>query len=109
MGETAAAEYLQGKGYSVIARNFRGRRGEIDLVVRDGESVVFVEVKTWDRNNTADLEYSINSLKKRRIIRTSRLFLSTHPDLLTSRIRFDVVLVTHRSEEITHIENAFGG
>ena len=108
-GELVAAEYLQAKGYQLIAKNFRNRKGEIDLVARHEDSIVFVEVKTWNYNGAADLEYSINEKKRQRIIQASRFFMGTHPELASCRIRFDVILIANQLHEINHLENAFGG
>ena len=107
-GETMAAEYLMERGYSVLARNYRSRRGEIDLVVADGNRIVFVEVKNWDRNGVPELEQAINRTKQQRILATARLFMASHPELAASGVRFDVMLISCGMKEITHLEDAFG-
>lgn len=106
-GEQRAEAYLQAKGYSVLARNFRTRRGEVDIVARNDERVVFVEVKSWDVLGVDSLEYSIGPRKRQRILAASRWFLRANPDLMDRRVGFDVILV--RGSGITHLEDAFTG
>jgi putative endonuclease len=106
-GEGKAAEYLQTKGYEVLARNFRTRRGEIDLIVRKAGRVAFVEVKSWDALGRDSLGEAIDRRKRRRITETARHFLHEHPPAPGSRFAFDVILLSGR--DIVHIEDAFDG
>jgi len=106
-GERKAAEYLQAGGYEVLARNYRTRRGEIDLVVRRGGRVAFVEVKNWTALGLERLGQAIGAQKRRRIVAAARHFLHEHPPAPGSTFAFDVVLLKGR--EITHIEDAFDG
>jgi hypothetical protein len=64
-GEMKAAEYLRGKGYALVARNFRSRTGEIDIIAEKDGVLAFVEVKAWEAFGEADLEYSIGRTKPR--------------------------------------------
>ena len=107
-GEARAAQYLMKQGYSILTRNFRSRRGEIDLVVSDGNKIVFVEVKNWDRNGIPELEQAINRTKQKRILAAARLYMALHPDLAAEGVRFDVMLISNGMKEITHLEDAFG-
>jgi putative endonuclease len=77
----------------ILAFNFRSRRGEVDLVARDGDTLVFVEVKTWARRGFADLEYGVNGEKQRRIIETAKYFLAAHREYNEMSVRFDVVFI----------------
>jgi putative endonuclease len=106
-GERKAAEYLQAKGYEVLARNYRTRRGEIDLVARKGGKVVFVEVKNWTALGQDSLGQAIGAEKRHRIVSAARHFLHEHPPAPGCSFAFDVVLLKER--EITHIEDAFDG
>lgn len=106
-GENRAERFLCGHGYKVVARNFRSRRGEIDLVVEKGDSIVFVEVKNWDYLDTADLEYSVDRRKQKRICETSRYFIHSHPEFGKRRVGFDVILVSRKTSKVIHYENAF--
>ena len=103
-GETAARDYLREKGYTILEENFSGRMGEIDLIARDGEVIVFVEVKA--RENT-DYGYPIEAItpqKVRKIVLTAQQYL-VRKRLLGRDVRFDVVEILRG--EINHVENAF--
>lgn len=108
-GEAAAVKYLERNGYRVVERNFHCRRGEVDIIVRKNEELVFVEVKNWDALTIDSIEHSLNSLKKQRIIGTANYFIHCHPELKESRIRFDLIFIHGELSEIDHIENAFNG
>jgi putative endonuclease len=108
-GERRAERFLRGKGYTLLARNFRSRRGEIDIIVEKEGRIVFVEVKNWDYLDDGDLEYAIDRRKRGRILATSRLFLHTHPEFRDRRIGFDVILVSSKTERVLHYEDAFSG
>jgi len=107
LGEDAAASYLESKGWKVLARNFRVRVGEIDLVVLQGDTVAFVEVKSWKTVPREDLAWSVGPRKRSRIARAARLFLSRRPDLADAHQRFDVVFVGGEENSIEHIAAAF--
>ncbi|HET8947514.1 MAG TPA: YraN family protein [Candidatus Polarisedimenticolia bacterium] len=108
--EEAAARFLETRGMRVLARSFRTRSGEIDLVARDGEVLVFVEVKaraslSWGRPSEA-----VGWRKRARLERAARVFLlrQGNPE---PPCRFDVVEVLARPGEpwsFRHIEDAFG-
>jgi putative endonuclease len=106
-GETEAAEYLQLKGYSIIARNFRGKRGEIDAVGKTGPVLVFFEIKTVTSIDFTTVEYLLDSRKRKRIIAVSKEFLFLHPEHSDCCIRYDVLYINNEKKEIRHIENAF--
>ncbi|MBA7543314.1 hypothetical protein ES705_35644 [subsurface metagenome] len=108
-GEVAAVKYLEKKGYKVVERNFRCRRGEIDIIARKDEELVFVEVKNWDALTIDSVEHSLNSLKKQRLIETAHYFIHCHPELKESRIRFDLIFIHGELSKIDHFENAFNG
>ncbi|MEE9613500.1 MAG: YraN family protein [Thermodesulfobacteriota bacterium] len=91
-GEDEAARVLKKNGYKVIERNFRCRRGEIDLIATDGETIVFVEVKARGRGSIGSPEEAVDSRKRDRIIKAAREYLmrSGQSD---RQVRFDVVSV----------------
>lgn len=92
--EAIAALLLQLKGYRVLARRMKTRAGEIDLVVRRGRSLVFVEVKARQ-----DMDAAANALQGRqraRLARAAEIFIGTRPALMDLDIRFDLVLVVPR-------------
>ncbi len=89
--ERLAAWRLQLAGYRVIARNFRVGTGEVDLVVRRGKILAFVEVKA--RADEATAAYSILMQQQRRIRNAAAAFLAQRPDLAMLDSRFDAVLI----------------
>ncbi len=108
IGETIAAVYLRRKGYRLIARNVRTRRGEIDLVARHGNELVFVEVKSWRRVPLEGLEHAVDRRKQQRILQVARAYVACKPERCALRQRFDVILI-RRGEVALHVEGAFEG
>jgi len=104
-GESAAAFLLEEKGMKILERNFRSRIGEIDIIAMESEILVFVEVKTWSSYGIEALEHAINEKKQRKIIETSKYFLSLHREYRYMAIRFDVIFVSPSG--ITHLASAF--
>jgi putative endonuclease len=106
-GERAAARFLRLRGMRVITRGYRTRHGEIDLIVRDGDILVFVEVKSRRQGVPAE---AVTLEKQRRITLAALHFLRKH-DLLDIRSRFDIVAIVWPDERgeprIEHIPNAF--
>jgi putative endonuclease len=104
-GERQAEAFLVGQGYEVLARNFRTRRGEVDLIVRRPGRLAFVEVKKWDALPRESLGQAIGPLKRRRIVEVARHWLARHPR--SERPCFDVILL--RGGEVLHLPDAFDG
>jgi putative endonuclease len=108
-GEAAAAKFLKDLGYRIAARNYRCPVGEIDLIVLDGSTVVFVEVKSRASADAADPEVTVHEQKRRRLTRAAKYFLSSKPEL-DSPYRFDVVAVVLPETgpaEVEHFIDAF--
>jgi putative endonuclease len=109
-GERAAERYLARRGYKIVARRDRWRRGELDLVAVEGRTVVFVEVKTRRSVDHGRPAEAITPEKQRRLTRSALLYLRTH-GLLECQARFDVVAIlwaeSQRRPDIQHIKNAF--
>ena len=102
--ETRAAAYLIAKGHRIVARRWRSPVGEVDIVARRRNTLIFVEVKARERLD--DAAAAILPRQQRRIIAAAEAWLARHPDDVNSNIRFDVVLVAPRSLP-RHIEAAF--
>jgi len=109
-GETAACEFLKSKNIRVLKRNYRERGGEIDIIAKDGETVVFAEVKTRATAAFGAPAEFVDYKKQEKIIKTAVSFLGTD-DI---DMRFDVIEVIYekRAEklavtEINHIKGAF--
>lgn len=102
--ESLAAEYLQRQGIVILERNYRNRTGEIDLIGRDGEFLVFVEVKYRRDLRTGDPAEAVTARKQQRIRRTAQYYLYSHR-CGNVPCRFDVVSIL--GEEIRWIPDAF--
>lgn len=105
-GEDLVEEYLRKKGYDILDRNFRKSFGEIDIIARIDEIVVFVEVKTRKNKDFANPSEAVTISKQQKIIKASQAYLMEN-DLTDSIIRFDVAEVIRVDGEINYIENAF--
>jgi putative endonuclease len=92
MGEDLACAELERRGYAILARRYRCRRGEIDIVAREGRTTVFVEVKTRDGHAFGSGADAINWIKRRRIVACAADYLARH-GLLGKACRFDVVAI----------------
>lgn len=104
-GEDEAARYLEGRGMRLVARNFRTRRGEVDLIALDGDALVFVEVKAWDVFPAEDLERSLDGRKIDRIVETAKIFLLRNRQYSCMSVRFDVVFIG--GGDLRHLASAF--
>ncbi len=103
-GEAVAENFLCQKGMSVIARRYRGADGEIDLVMLDSETVVFVEVKARPQARAGFGLMAVTPAKQRRMTHAALTFLLER-EWMERLVRFDVVEVTR--DGILHIPNAF--
>ena len=103
-GEVAALSYLEAKGYRVLAKNFACPMGEIDLVMQDGDVVVFVEVKARETLAYGEPIEAVTPQKVRKIATAAQRFLVKNR-MLGRSVRFDVVEVL--CGEVRHTENAF--
>ena len=103
--ETLAAEYLAGRGYAILEKNFRCRCGEIDLVARQGICLVFVEVKYRRDGGCGEASQAVDRRKQQRLSRTAMCYCLERVIPEDIPCRFDVISVTGR--ELRHYENAF--
>ena len=107
-GEKRAAAFLESKGFSIIERNWRTNRGEIDIIAQKGEYLVFVEVKTLPNGTLDMIQRELNYQKRERILKTSKRFLLKHRQYSNSYIRYDVIVIDMPGfDSVYHIENAF--
>ena len=109
LGEDCAANFLEAAGYTILARNFRIRSAEIDIIAQIDDGIVFVEVKA--RSNTLHglPSEAVTIRKQKKIIEAASVFLQDEK-FCDCACRFDVIEVYLRGEqveEINHIENAF--
>lgn len=107
-GEQIALDYLVGKGYSLVERNYRTRHGEIDLILRMGWTLVFVEVKLRRGSGYGDPLESVTPRKQATIRSLAESYLAERdPDFEDARFDVVGVLQTRGVTEIQHVENAF--
>ena len=104
-GEALAAAYLEKQGIQILERNFRSRKGEVDIIAMEGQTLIFAEVKAWSAYGMDALEHAIDSKKRNKIIETSKYFLSLHRKYRYMPIRFDVIFVSPQG--VTHLASAF--
>src|SRR4051794_19822089 len=109
-GEDLAAQHLVDAGMEVLARNWRCREGELDIVALDGDEIVFVEVKTRSGNGFGEPAEAVGRVKARRIrVRAPRWLAEPRPAGRHS-LRFDVVAIVRRrgfAPELVHLREAF--
>jgi putative endonuclease len=108
-GERAAAKYLKQQGYRILARQSRSRIGEIDLIAVDGQTIVFVEVKTRTSLSAGHPAEAITIAKRRQLTRTALAWLKRR-NMLNRSSRFDVIAITWQEGEppiIEHYKSAF--
>lgn len=113
--ERMARRHLETQGLIFITQNYRCRRGEIDLIMRDKSTIVFVEVRYRSNNNHGSSAESVTVQKQQRVIMSAEHYLHKHTDLRRHSCRFDVVALCQDSKNpatlhinwIKHAFNAF--
>lgn len=107
-GEQVAEEFLRAQGYVILVRNYRVSLGEIDIIARDRQTLVFVEVRTHTGGVFGDPLASVNLRKQRRIAKAAVHYLARN-GLMEREARFDVVGIRWENEQarLTHIKGAF--
>jgi putative endonuclease len=106
--ETLAQEELRARGYAIVEANWRGSSGELDIVARDGDYLVFVEVRCRRGEDFGDPVESIDPAKRAAVLRTARAYVQAH-DAEDVPVRFDVVTVSGEAlDRVTLYADAFG-
>ena len=111
--ESQVAGFLMREGYEILARNYAYHGGEIDIVAREGETIVFVEVKSVWNNQEGNPAARVNTLKQKKIWQTACHFLATQnaiaPKGFDTPCRFDVLSTRAYQEplQFAHYKNAF--
>lgn len=103
-GEKMAEEALQAKGMTIVERRYRAEDGEIDLIARDGDMLVFVEVKYRPKAAAGQGLLAVTPAKQRRIMHAAMRYLVAH-DCMQMQVRFDVLEITR--DGLCHVPNAF--
>ncbi len=112
LGESLAVSYLQKKSYIILARNYRGGKGELDIVAVDRGTLVFVEVKTRTSAYYGSPKEAVTKRKIDEIIRTGHYFIGQHPQL-PKKLRIDVIAImlsadSHAVRSLEHVINVTG-
>ena len=102
--EDIAAEFLHAKGLAVLARNYRRRLGELDVIARQGDVLVIAEVRTRASDAYGGAAASVTVCKQRRLIRAATQLIQQRKDLAQLRVRFDVIVVSDPGGEKPRVE-----
>lgn len=109
MGEDYTARWLENQGFNIIKRNFHSRYGEIDIIAKNSQYIIFVEVKTRREGSMVSPLEAVTAKKQKKILLTAYIYLEESPCDLQPR--FDLSAVTTRYGKpfgLQYIENAFG-
>jgi putative endonuclease len=107
-GEALALEKIQSFGYQCLASNYRCSLGEVDLVAKDGDTIVFIEIKTRKGRSLGYAKEAVHEKKKRQLSKVALAYLKNN-GLLGRKARFDVIAIRLREggAEIELVKNAF--
>ena len=107
LGEELAVDYLTGKGYEILERNWRNIHKEIDIIAKDGKFLVIVEVKTRQTDEYGEPDIAVTRKKQRMLIAAANAYITRKG--LDMETRFDIISIVFRDGEpvIEHIEDAF--
>lgn len=109
--ENHATAYLMRQGYRILARNYAYRGGELDIVAQDGNTTVFVEVKSVWSNSQGNPAARVNASKQKKVWKTACHFLATQVKNLDQKSRFDVLALRayENPMHFYHYKDAFEG
>lgn len=102
--EEQAAEFLRKKGFKILARNYLARGGELDIVAREGKTLVFVEVKSRASEAFGGAVAAVTPAKQKRVVAAAVQYIKENRPAYDS-IRFDVICI--RAEQVEHLAQAF--
>jgi putative endonuclease len=107
-GEDAAVSELERRGYAILERRYRSQQGEIDIVARDGDTIVFIEVKAKETAEFGTAAEAVTPRKQRKVISVAVDYLARHR-LTRSPCRFDVVAIDGIGDQavLTYYRGAF--
>ena len=105
--EAVAERYLTSCGFQAIERNFTAKSGEIDLIMRDGDSIVFVEVRYRNNQNYGHAAETVTRSKATKLIRAANVWLMKNGlSIHSTDYRFDLVAIHQQGEQVEWIKNA---
>lgn len=103
--EDMAVDYLKNHGYQILARNYQVRQGEIDIIARDDQYLVFIEVKYRKNTKSGDPAEAVSFKKQQAISNTALYYLNQKRYSTDTPVRFDVITILDQT--LTHIKDAF--
>ena len=108
-GEDFTCDYLKKHGVKVLARNYRAKKGEIDIVAQDGADLIFIEVKTRSSDLYGTAGQAVTYRKQQMIIKTAQWYIMQN-NVKEFNVRFDVAEVSASGKDmsVNYIKNAFG-
>ena len=110
LGEKIAQKHLKKKGYKILARNFKRKWGEIDIVAKKGKKIVFIEVKTIRQKEEFFPEDEIDRKKKRQLIKMAQIYLQEFKIPLDISWQIDIIAIeissNRKKAKIRHYKNA---
>jgi putative endonuclease len=108
LGEELALKKIKGLGYKCITRNYRCPLGEVDLIAKDGDTLVFIEIKTRKGKSIGYAKEAVNERKRRQLSKAALAYMKSN-DCCDVKSRFDVVAINLNEDEkeIEVIQNAF--
>ena len=106
-GEELALRFLKSSGYTILDRNFKYGRGEIDIVAKDADTIAFVEVKSRSSDEFGAPEETVGVRKQRQLSKLARAYLQQKRLFNRADCRFDVVAISFHTNTIRLIKNAF--
>lgn len=107
-GENVAAKFLRNAGYKILIRNFRCETGEVDIIARDGRTIVFVEVKTRQEDSPTP-EEQVHNFKQHQITKAAKFYMTRY-GFPQPPARFDIVAIVWpngRDPQVRHTTDAF--
>lgn len=109
-GEDRASAYLTENGFTILFRNWRTKKGELDIIAEKNDIIIFVEVKALPSGSLETLSRELDQRKQKRITETAKRFLAINRKYNNRIIRFDVIVIDMPGfPSVYHIENAFFG
>lgn len=106
-GEVLAKEYLLSIGYIILEKNYKNKIGEIDIIAKDGDIVVFVEVKTRTNYNYGYAFEAVDFRKQKKIVNTSLVYVK-YRNLINTQLRYDIIeIYMTKNFKINHLKDAF--
>ncbi len=106
--ERLAIKFLKQHGMKILCQNYRCKMGEIDVIARDGDTLVFIEVKYRQSNHFGSSTEMVSYHKQIKLIKTAQFYLTQHPQAQKTPCRFDIIAIQHQPRlSIDWIQNAF--